>query len=352
MPSEKRPSFKIADRRVGKGADCLVIGEVAQAHDGSLGMAHAFIDAIADAGADGVKYQTHIAAAESTPSEPFRVRFAQQDATRFDYWRRMEFTEDGWLGLAQHAAERGLLFLSSPFSIEAVELLERVGVPAWKIASGEVANVPMFERIATTGLPVLLSTGMSPWSEIDRAVEQVRAADLPLLVFQCTSSYPCPPDKVGLNVLEELKSRYQCPVGLSDHSGVIFPGIAAALMGVDMVEVHVTLSREMFGPDVPASVTSDELRELVSGIRFVERMRSSEVDKDALALEMTPLRETFFKSVVAAVDIPRGTVLERQHLAVKKPGTGIPADRLDSLLDRQVTRALSRDELLREEDLA
>lgn len=351
MPSKDRGSFKIAGRRVGEGADCLVIGEVAQAHDGSLGLAHAFIDAIADAGADGVKFQTHIASAESTPSEPFRVRFTQQDATRFDYWRRMEFSEQGWHGLAQHAAERDLLFLSSPFSTEAVELLERVGVPAWKIASGEVANTPMFERISNTRLPVLLSTGMSPWSEIDQAVRRVRAADLPLLVFQCTSSYPCPPEKVGLNVLQELESRYSCPVGLSDHSGTIFPGVAAALQGVDMVEVHVTLSREMFGPDVVASVTTDELRDLIAGIRFVERMRSSEVDKDALALEMTPLREAFTKSVVAAVAIPQGTTLERQHLAAKKPGTGIPAERLESILGRRVVRALSKDELLQEEDL-
>src|SRR3954471_18592458 len=117
---------------------CLVIGEVAQAHDGSVGFAHAFVDAIADAGADAVKFQTHIAAAESTPSEPWRVQFSKQDATRYDYWRRMEFTEAQWKELAEHAAERELLFLSSAFSVEAVELLQRIGMRAWKVASGEV----------------------------------------------------------------------------------------------------------------------------------------------------------------------------------------------------------------------
>ena len=116
------------------GAGCVVIGEVAQSHDGSLGLAHAFIDAIADAGADAVKFQTHIASAESTPAEPWRVKFSPQDATRYDYWKRMEFTPEGWAGLAAHAADRGLIFLSSPFSDEAVELLERIGMPAWKIA--------------------------------------------------------------------------------------------------------------------------------------------------------------------------------------------------------------------------
>ena len=134
--------------QVDNGASrCLVIAEVAQAHDGSLGMAHAFIDAAARAGADAVKFQTHIAAAESTPGEPWRVQFSFQDKTRYDYWKRMEFTEEGWRGLKAHADERGLLFLSSPFSSEAVALLRRVGVAAWKVASGEVGNTPMFAQM-------------------------------------------------------------------------------------------------------------------------------------------------------------------------------------------------------------
>src|SRR5262245_27170149 len=161
---------------------CLIIAEVAQAHDGSLGMAHAYIDAIANTGADAVKFQTHIAAAESTPREAWRVKFRQQDATRYDYWKRMEFTEPQCCGLKKHAEEKGLQFLSSPFSIEAVELLIRVGVGAWKVASGEVTNAPMLERIVATRLPIILSTGMSSLSEIDTAVEQIKASRLPLTV--------------------------------------------------------------------------------------------------------------------------------------------------------------------------
>src|SRR5690349_13400803 len=133
---------------------CLIIGEVALTHDGSLGLAHAFVDAIANAGADAVKFQTHIAAAESTPAEPFRVKFSYQDATRYDYWKRMEFTEEQWRGLAQHCRERGVLFISSPFSLDAVDLLERVGQPVWKIASGETGNVQLLDRVLDTGAPV------------------------------------------------------------------------------------------------------------------------------------------------------------------------------------------------------
>jgi N,N'-diacetyllegionaminate synthase len=344
--------FEIDGQTVGSGQRCLIVGEVAQAHDGSLGMAHAFIDAIADKGADGVKFQTHIAAAESTPAEPFRVRFSQQDATRYEYWKRMEFTEEQWFELARHAREKGLIFLSSPFSLEAVELLQRVGIPAWKIPSGEVGSTPMFERIAETKLPILLSTGMSPWSEIDAAVEWIKGKKLPLLIYQCTTAYPCPAEKIGLNLLDTFRQRYECPVGLSDHSGKIFPGLAAATLGVDMLEVHVTLSREMFGPDVPASLTTAELRNLSEGVRFIERMGENPVDKDVIAVEMEPLRQAFFKSVVACSDLPEGTILERDHLTIKKPGTGIHADRLESLIGRRLCRSIKKDELIQEEDLA
>lgn len=350
------PSLRARLRRTaGLPADdarCLVVAEVAQAHDGSLGLAHAYVDAAAVAGADAVKFQTHIAAAESTPGEPWRVRFSPQDATRYDYWRRMEFAESQWAGLAAHAAERGLLFLSSPFSMEAVALLERVGTCAWKVASGEVSHLAMLDRMAGTGTPVLLSSGMSDWAELDAAVARVRAAGAELAVLQCTSAYPCPPERVGLNLLGEYRARYGCAAGLSDHSGTIWPSLAAVTLGAEVLEVHLTLSRELFGPDVPASVTTAELRQLVDGVRATERMLAHPVDKAAASAELAPLRRLFTKSVVARVPIAAGTVLLAEHLAAKKPGTGIPAARLPELVGATVTRAVAADELLAPSDLA
>jgi N-acetylneuraminate synthase len=328
----------------------VIIAEVAQAHDGSLGAAHAFIDAAAKAGVDAIKFQTHIAAAESTPGEPWRVKFSPQDATRYDYWKRMEFREEQWHGLKQHAAERRLMFLSSPFSLEAVDLLDRVGVAAWKVASGEVSNGPMFERMAATGLPILLSTGMSPLDEIDATIEQIKAKRLPVAVLQCTSMYPTPPEKIGLNVIPFFRERYHCAVGLSDHSGTIYAGLAAATLGVEVLEVHMTLSREAFGPDVPASLLTSELSQLVDGIRAIETMQAHPVDKDEVAREMAPMRDLFTKSVVACVDLPEGTRLNTEHLTVKKPGTGISANRLQDLVGRRVRRLIKADELLQEED--
>lgn len=344
--------FKIGDRTVGPGQPCLIVAEVAQAHDGSLGMAHAYIDAVADSGAQAVKFQTHIAAAESTPGEPWRIKFSPQDATRYDYWKRMEFTEPQWLALKRHADERGLVFLSSPFSIEAVELLERIDVAAWKIPSGETANTPMLNRIIATGLPVILSTGMSPIEEIDTAVAHIKKGGAPLTVLQCTTAYPCPPEKVGLNLIAEFRRRYDCAVGLSDHSGTIYPGLAATALGIQILEVHVTFSRDMFGPDVTASITTEELHRMVAGIRYIERMMTHPVDKEDMAHDLEALRSMFTKSIVARRDLAAGTVLQAKDLTVKKPGTGIPARRLPEVVGRRLKRPIRADELLSEDMLA
>jgi N-acetylneuraminate synthase len=329
----------------------VVVGEVAQAHDGSLGMAHAFIDAIADSGADAVKFQTHIAAAESTAAEPWRVKFSRQDETRFDYWKRMEFTEAQWQGLRKHADDRRLLFLSSPFSLEALELLERVGVAAWKLASGELSNLPLLERMVASRRPLILSSGMSPWAELDAAARRVQEAKLDLTILQCTSAYPVPPEKLGLNLLAEIKSRYGCKTGLSDHSGAIYAGLAAAALGADLIEVHVTFSREAFGPDVLVALTTAELRQLATGVRFIRAALEHPVDKDALAEELAPMRRLFAKSIFTSADLPAGTRLQATHLCLRKPGTGLPPGRLPHILGRKLLRPLAAGTLIAEEHL-
>ncbi len=343
-------TFNIGGHTVGDGQPCFIIAEIGQAHDGSLGTAHSYIDAVARTGAQAVKFQTHIAAAESTPAEQFRVKFSPQDATRYDYWKRMEFTPEGWRGLAEHAAERGLVFLSSAFSIAAVELLDRLGMAAWKVGAGEIGSLPMLERMAQTRRPVLLSSGLSAWSDLDAAVECVAAEGAPVAALQCTTAYPCPPEKTGLNVIGELRSRYGCPVGLSDHSGKTYAGLAAATLGANMLEVHVVFSRECFGPDVPASLTTDELRQLVEGVRFIETAQANPIDKESQAQDLALLRRTFGKSVVAAHGLSAGHKIVANDLAFKKPGTGIPASQYKSLIGATTKRPIAADTLLSEED--
>lgn len=328
----------------------LLVAEVGQAHDGSLGLAHQFIDAVADAGADAVKFQTHIADGESTPSEPWRVKFSLQDETRYDYWRRMEFTEKQWHGLRAHADERGLMFLSTPFSPEAVELLDRVGVSMWKIASGEVTNLDMLATLPGD-VPVLLSSGMSTLEELDVAVDTVRAAGRPVAVLQCTSAYPTRPDQVGLNLLDLYRQRWGCPVGLSDHSGTPFPALAATTLGADVIELHVTLSPRMFGPDIAASVTVEELALVKQGMSEIAAMLANPIDKDAAAGDMDEMRRLFTRSLVVRSDLPRGHRVEKADLRAKKPGWGIPPSSIGSVVGRRLTRDIERDELLTEEHL-
>jgi N,N'-diacetyllegionaminate synthase len=331
---------------------CFIIAEVAQAHDGSLGTAHAFIDAIAAAGADAVKFQTHFADAESSPLEPFRIKFSPQDATRYDYWKRLEFTDEQWQELARHCEARGILFLSTAFSMRAVELLDRLGMPAWKVASGEIANAPMLDRMAATGRPVLLSTGMSGLDEIRWALDRVRNKVSQVAVLQCTTAYPCPPEKVGLNLVEVFREEFDCAVGLSDHSGTIYPGLAGAALGMDVLEVHVTFSRDMYGPDVPASVTFEELKVLVDGVRFIETMRAHPLDKDVALPGTDALRQMFMKGLVATVDIGPGDVLDGAKLDARKPLAGISAARYDEVRGRRARRAIRAGNFIQEDDLA
>ncbi|HEX2787471.1 MAG TPA: N-acetylneuraminate synthase family protein [Ignavibacteria bacterium] len=328
-----------------------IIAEVAQAHDGSLGMAHSFIDLAADAGADIIKFQTHIADEESSIDEPWRVKFSKQDKTRFDYWKRMEFTEVEWIGLKQHCDERGIEFMSSPFSIKAVEMLDKIGVKEWKIASGEVTNTPLFNAIAKTKKPVLLSTGMSSLKEIDEAVNIIKKNNLELTVLQCTSMYPTEPEKLGLNMIQLFKERYKCKSGLSDHSGNIYSSLAAAALGADVIEAHITFSKKMFGPDVPVSLDFEQLKSLVEGVAFIEKALKHPVDKDKIADELKELRSIFNKSIVAGTNIPVNSVLSEELLAFKKPGTGLTPNKIDSVLGRKVKRDIKINEQIKLQDL-
>ncbi len=341
----------MSDAPFATGSGCFIVAEIAQAHDGSLGTAHAYVDVAAEVGADAVKFQTHIASEESTRDEPWRVKFSPQDATRYEYWERMEFSPEQWQGLADHARERGLAFASSPFSIAAVEVLDGVDVDVFKIASGELTTLPMLEAIAATKRPVIVSSGMSPLDEIGTAIDTLSAQGSPVAVLQCTSEYPVAPDRVGLNVIAELRDRFEIPVGLSDHSGTIFPALAAAALGIDVLEVHLTMSRDMFGPDVPASVTPDEFTTMVEGVRFIETAIANPMDKSEAARGFETMRTTFMKSVVARTDLAAGTVLTEAHLAYKKPGTGIPAADYRDVLGRTLVDGVAADQQINHADL-
>ena len=327
-----------------------IIGEIGQAHDGSLGAAHALVDAIADAGADAVKFQTHIAEAESSIDEPWRTKFSDQDESRYAYWQRMEFTPDQWYGLKKHVEARKLVFMSSPFSVEAVDLLEQLDIEIWKVPSGEVSNPLVLQRILKTRKPILLSSGLSNWTDIDRVVKQIRAAGVEFGILQCTTSYPTKPEEVGLNVLAEIKSRYGCATGLSDHSGKVYAGLAAATLGADWLECHIALSRQSFGPDVTSSITPAELTELVLGAKWIEKAVNHPLAKDSIERERYELVQVFTQSLVAKRDLEAGHILTMADLTSRKPGVGIPVKSIHTVIGRQMAESVATGEFLKEAD--
>lgn len=328
-----------------------IIAEVAQAHEGSLGRAYSFIDSAKKAGVDGIKFQTHIARYESSPLEPWRVQFSYEDATRYDYWRRMEFTESQWAGLITHAQDQGLEFIGTPFSTEALDMLRGLGVTSWKVASGEVTNTLLLERIAKLGQPVICSSGMSSWEDIDRNVRLFRDYGCPLTLLQCSSSYPTVPTQVGLNVMQEMKRRYSVRVGLSDHSGDIYAGLAAAALGAELIEVHLCMSRDDFGPDTESSLTPEQLRRLVCGVHSIVEMLEHPVDKDRTAEEMDKMRSIFMKGLYVKRALAKGETVNEDMLGCRKPCIGIPVEQVNRVIGRKTCRDVPQDAFLSWEDL-
>lgn len=325
-----------------------IVAEIGSTHDGSVGIARNSITVAASCGATAVKFQTHLAAAETTRGAPAPPFFNRE--SRFEYFERTGFAAPVWRELLAHAHEAGVAFVASPFSIEAVALLEDVGIDAYKIPSGEVTNLPLLREVARTEHPVMLSSGMSTWAELDRAVEALAAARDRLTVLQCTTMYPCPPERVGLNVLDQLRRRYGVAVGLSDHTVTNHAAFAAVALGADVVEKHFTLSKHLYGSDAAHSTEPEQFRELVAGIRAIERMRAAPVDKDAID-DLREMRRVFQKSIVAVIDIPEGEVLAERMLGIKKPGTGFSPDRLPDLIGRRTRRFIAADTVLTAEDV-
>lgn len=329
----------------------FIIAEIAQAHNGSLGMAHAYIDALSKTGVDAIKFQTHIAEAESSLEEPFRVQFSTQDKTRFDYWKRMEFTLEQWKELKNHCDEVSLEFMSSPFSNAAVDLLEEVGVKRYKIGSGEVTNLLLLEKIARTGKPVMLSSGMSSLSELDASVSFLKDRNIDTSVLQCTTSYPTNPEQYGLNVINQLKQRYNVPIGFSDHSSSMEACIAAVTLGAEIVEFHTVFNKKMFGPDTSSSLTLEEVEKLVRSIKNIDKARRNPIDKNDISA-FQELKDIFEKSLAVNKDLPQGHIISFEDLEGKKPaGRGISASKFKEIIGRNLSRPMQQWEFLNENDL-
>lgn len=329
-----------------------LIAEIAQAHEGSLGILHSYIDAVSKTGVQAIKFQLHIAEAESSIHEPFRVKFSKEDATRYDYWKRMEFTLEQWKGIKQHCDEVGLDFICSPFSNLAVDWLEEIGVHTYKVGSGEVNNFLLLEKITQTVKPIIISSGMSSFAELDQTVAFLKSKKVDFSILQCTTAYPTKPEQYGLNMIAELKARYDVPIGFSDHSARTATGIAAVALGAEILEFHVVFSRSMFGPDAIASLTLEETEQLVQAVTEIHLAQKNPINKNSND-NFTELKSIFEKSLAINKNLPKGHVLTFADLESKKPkGYGISAADFEKVIGRTLNTNKSQWDFLNEADLA
>ena len=328
----------------------LTIAEIGQAHNGSYEKLLEYIDAVAQTGVSAIKFQTHIAEAESSIHEPFRVKFSD-DATRYDYWKRMEFSQEQWIEIGKKCKTLGLIFISSPFSNKAVDVLEKAGVEQYKVGSGEVNNFLLLKKIVQTGKPIIISSGMSSFEELDATVTFLKEQNASFSILQCTTSYPTKPQQFGLNVIQELKDRYQVQVGFSDHSAEIATGVAAVALGAEILEFHVVFSKSDFGPDVTSSLTIEETKELVHSIKNISEAMKNPIDKsDNTAF--VELKNIFEKSLAVNKDLDQGHVLSFDDLEAKKPkGFGLDATKFESVIGKPLARDMSQWDFLNEEDI-
>jgi N,N'-diacetyllegionaminate synthase len=344
--------MKIAGRSVGPEHSPFIIAEVAQSHEGSLGNAFAFAKVAKECGAHAIKFQTHIAAEESTPQEPWRIPFSRQDESRYAYWQRMEFTFEQWKALKEHCDNLGIIFLSSPFSMLACDWLESLNVPAWKVASGEIHNTQLIERMISTGAPLLISTGLARPEEAKEIVRNVQKRARQVALFHCTTRYPTPSDEVGLNVMiDYMASLPGVPVGLSDHSGTPTAGTIASYLGASLIEVHLTLHDDMFGPDVSSSLTPAQLKQLVRNSSDAWQMRCCPVDKDAQIDSLANERSIFGRSLFTVLPLPAGAIIDESNLSYRKPGGGLAYENRNSIIGRKMRWAVPAHYMLKETDV-
>ena len=308
----------------------MIIAEIGSVHDGDINKALALVKSASNSGADVIKFQMHIADEETLIDAPSPSYFKKEK--RFDYFKRTAFTLKNWKRIKKFCEKLGKEFLCSPFSEKAVDQLEILKVKKYKVPSGELTNISLLEKLKKTKKHIILSTGMSSWNEIDIAVRILKKN---FSILQCSSIYPCPSEKVGINVIQELKKKYNCPVGFSDHTLGFSAAFAAASNGATIIEKHFTLSTKMYGSDAKNSMEPKEFSFLVKNIKEIWKIMNNPVDKNNLN-EYKDMKRVFEKSVVASRDLKANSIIKKKDILFKKPGTGIRAINYKSLIGKKL----------------
>lgn len=331
-------SIDIVGRKVGPGQSCFIIAEAGVNHNGDLALAHQLVDVAVQATADAVKFQTFRAeqlVALDAPKAKYQIEHTDEAESQYEMLRRLELSKGAFRELRDYCRERGILFLSTPFEEESADFLADLGVPAFKISSGEITNLPFLSYVARKKKPMIVSTGMAYLGEVEAAINTIYAAgNHDLILLHCVSNYPADPADINLRALQTMGAAFDVPVGYSDHTMGIEAALAAVAMGACVIEKHFTLDRTLAGPDHWASLEPNELMALVRSIRTVETSLGNGRKQPAVSESRTAA--VVRKSLVAARDIPAGAVLTEEMIAIRRPGTGLPPAMRPFLVGRTV----------------
>jgi len=345
-------TIKISDRKIGKGYPCFIIAEAGVNHNGDVKLAEKLIDAAKKAGADAVKFQTFKAenlVIEKAEMADYQIKNTKKKQGQLAMLKKLELGFEEFIRLKKYCDKKGIIFLSTPHSEDAVDFLYPF-VPAYKIGSGDLTNIPLLEKIAKKQKPLIISTGMSTLKEIRRAVSAVKRAGNPnIVLMHCTTNYPCPLEEVNLKAMKTLEKEFNVLVGYSDHTeGIIVSGMAIAL-GAKIIEKHFTLSKDLAGPDHKASLEPDELKDLVITIREIEKALGSSTKKPAKS-EFS-IKKIVRKSLIAKTNIDKGAIISRDMITCKRPGTGIPPFMINKVIGKKAKTGIEKDQLLLFKDL-
>jgi sialic acid synthase SpsE len=341
-------TITIGNRTVGDEHPPLVIAEAGINHEGSLDKAIQMVDTAVDAGAEVIKFQCHITEKEMIPTDMTPGDISSERL--WDIIKRCELNADEELRVQAYCHSRGIMYLSTPFSREAADLLNAMGLPAFKIGSGECNNLPLLKHVASFGKPIILSTGMNDLASVRRSVAVIRAAGAPIALTHCTSMYPTPYDKVRLGAIPQLREAFpDVPVGLSDHSLNIWTCLGAVALGACILEKHFTPTRSWPGPDVPISIEPGELKDLVEGSRRIWEARGG---AKTILPEEQPVIDFAYATIVSIAPISAGTVFSLDNLWVKRPGTGLlHASQLDHVIGKTARRDIAPDRHIAPDDI-
>ncbi|MGA1866931.1 MAG: N-acetylneuraminate synthase family protein [bacterium] len=340
-------SICIGKRWIGPGYPPFVVPEVGINHEGNFKKAIQCVDAAVGAGAECIKFQCHITEAEMIPTDMKPGKISKERL--WDIIKRCELKEEEERKIMKYCEEKKIMYLSTPFSREAADRLERMGVKAFKIGSGECNNYPLIDHIARKKKPVILSTGMNNIPAIRKSVNIIKKHKCPFMLMHCTSMYPTPYEKVRLGALNELQQEFNVPIGLSDHSIGIYTCLGATALGACVLEKHFTVTRKWPGPDIPISIEPQELAELNKGSHAVWQAIGG---KKEILKEEKPVIDFAYASVVTIKDIKEGEKLSYDNIWVKRPGTGeILAEQLYRVLGKTAKRSLSKDKQISPHDI-